>query len=74
MCVSLLLKKGAHFQSSINSCKGNMSLSSFSASDDFSSASGESTGRVVREEDHPDSKSSSATPSCMNDSKWSSDY
>jgi len=51
-----------------------MSLSSFSASDDFSSASGESTGRVVREEDHPDSKSSSATPSCMNDSKWSSDY
>ena len=45
-----------------------MSLSSFSASDDFSSAGGESTGRVVREEDRQDSKSSSATPSCMNDS------
>ena len=45
-----------------------MSLSSFSATDDCSSAGGESTGRVVREEDHPDSKSSSATPSCMNDS------
>jgi len=45
-----------------------MSLSSLSASDDCSSAGGESTGRVVRAEDHPDSKSSSATPSCMNDS------
>jgi len=45
-----------------------MSHSSFSASDDFSSAGGESTGRVVRETDHPDSRSSSATPSCMNDS------
>ena len=62
------VQKEVHFQSSFSSCKGNMSLSSSSATDDFSSAGGESTGRVVREEDHPDSKSSSATPSCMNDS------
>ena len=45
-----------------------MSLSSSSATDECSSAGGESTGRVVREEVHPESKSSSATPSCMNDS------
>jgi len=49
-----------------------MSISSSSfATDDlsgFSSAGGESTGRVVREEEHPESKSSSTTPSCMNDS------
>jgi len=46
-----------------------MSISrSSSATDDlsgFSSAGGESTGRVVREEERPESKSSSATPSCM---------
>jgi len=45
-----------------------MSLSSSSATDECSSAGGESTGRVVREEVPPESKSSSATPSCMNDS------
>ena len=45
-----------------------MSLSSSSGTDECSSAGGESTGRVVREEVHPESKSSSATPSCMNDS------
>ncbi|XP_068500122.1 uncharacterized protein [Phaseolus vulgaris] len=45
-----------------------MSLSSSSTTDEFSSAGGESTGRVVREEVPPESKSSSATPSCMNDS------
>ena len=52
--------------------KGKMSISSStSASDDlsgFSSAGGESTRRVVREEQNLESKSSSATLSCMKDS------
>jgi len=41
------VQKEVHFQSSFGSCKGNMSLSSSSATDEFSSAGGESTGRVV---------------------------
>jgi len=49
-----------------------MSISnSTSASDHmggFSSAGGEFTGRVVREEQNLESKSSSATLSCMKDS------
>ena len=49
-----------------------MSISSSSSVTDdlsgFSSAGGESTGRVVREEEHLESKSSLATPSCMKDS------
>jgi len=46
-------------------------LSSVSASDDFtgfSSAGGESTGRVIRAEQKSHSKSSYATLSCMKDS------
>ena len=71
LCEFHCFLKGSSFSSFICVLKGNMSISSSSSATDdlsgFSSAGGESTGRVVREEEYLKSKSSSATPSCMKD-------
>ena len=65
MIVSFVaIEKEVRFQSSFGSCKGNMSLSSSSATDDFSSAVVNQLAEWFKKK----IISSSATPSCMNDS------